>query len=64
MKGSFLLQLFLHKTSSNHRLESAGLNALEQLLFKILEIEKMVMRALFWKRDRKLALLSIPTKSS
>ena len=32
---------------SNHRLESEGLNALEELLFKILGIEKMVMRALF-----------------
>jgi len=40
------------KTSSNHRLESAGLNALEELL---------LMRALFWKRDRKLALLSTLT---
>ena len=30
------------QTSSNHRLESAGLNALEELLFKMLEIEKMV----------------------
>ena len=34
-------------TSSNHRLESAGLNALEQLLFKVLGIEKTVLRALF-----------------
>ena len=34
-------------TSSNHRLESAGLKALEALLFKMLGIEKMVMRALF-----------------
>ena len=45
----------LLQTRGNHRLESAGLNALEQLLFflKILGMEKMV------KRDRKLALLSI-----
>ena len=34
-------------TSSNHRLESAGLNALEQLLFKISGIEKTVLRTLF-----------------
>ena len=39
-------------TSSNHRLESAGLNALEELLFTMLGIEKMVMRALFWKHYR------------
>jgi len=32
----------LINTSSNHRLESAGLNALEELLFKMLGIEKMV----------------------
>ena len=51
-----------NKASSNHRLESAGLNALEELLFKMLEIGKMVMRALFWKCDRKLALLLILTK--
>ena len=35
--------------------ESAGLNALEELLFKMLGIEKIVMRAFFRKRDRKLA---------
>ena len=34
------------KTSSNHRFESAGLKALEALLFKM-GIERMVMRALF-----------------
>ena len=50
------------KTSSNHRLGSAGLKALEELLFKMLGVEKMVRRALFWKRDRKLVLLSILTK--
>ena len=54
---SIILEL---ETSSNHRLESAGLNALEELLFKMLGKEKM-MHALFWKRDRKLALLSILT---
>ena len=50
-----LLMRGIYETSSNHRLERAGLKALEALLFKMLGIEKMVMRALFWKRDWKFA---------
>ena len=59
-------------TSSNHRLESAGLNALEELLFKMLgmsgEDRKVCLvckgnwlfgRPLYWKHDRILVLLSI-----
>ena len=42
----YLEKEFRIKTSSNHRLESAGLKALEALLFKM-GIERMVMRALF-----------------
>ena len=37
----------IRKTSSNHGLESAGLKTLEELLFKRLGIEMIVMRALF-----------------
>ena len=43
----YLEKEFRIKTSSNHRLESAGLKALDALLFKMLGIEKMVMSALF-----------------
>ena len=38
-------------TSSNHRLESAGLKALEALLFKMLGIEKMVMARFILETD-------------
>ena len=34
--------VFIYNTSTNHRLESTGLNALEELLFMMLGIEKMV----------------------
>ena len=49
--GLFTLYLF---TSSNHRLESAGLNALEELLLKKLGKGNWIDH--FRKRDRKLAL--------
>lgn len=43
----FLLQYFIHhcSTSGNHRLESAGLNALEELLRYWEWTEKIVIRA-------------------
>ena len=66
----------IFRTSSNQRLEIAGLNALEELLFKMLGMSGedsnvclvckgnwiLFGRPLYWKRDRKLALLSILTK--
>ena len=34
-------KVYLCKTSSNHRLENAGLNALEELLFKMLGMGRL-----------------------
>ena len=51
-----------NKTSSNHRLESAGLDALEELFLRCLEwAEKIAMRALTAKEifERQLYIESV-----
>ena len=74
-RGKYNLWFYVLITSSNHRLESAGLNALEELLFKMLGMSGedrnvclvckgnwIFGRPIYWKRDRKLALPSILTR--